>query len=200
VGSGRLQIPLLAAGLDVRGFDRSGPMLEQCRQAAAERGLHARLRRMSHQDFSYDERFGAIVVAVGSFTLIDDFDEAEQVLRRFHDHLRPGGRLFVDLMPLSYLHAHRDSLRRWTAPDGDLLQVDSQRVELDFVRQRLVTHCRYERWRAARLVEQELEILSLRCWGLKEFERALRDAGFADISVCDDYQMKCLASVCSRPK
>ena len=188
VGSGRLLIPLLEAGLDVQGYDRSESMLERCRQAAAERGLKARLKRMSHDDFTYEERFGAIVIAVGSFTLVDDFAEALALLRRYYDHLRPGGRLFIDLMPLSYLANIRDSLRRWTTLDGDLLQLDSRRVELSWRDQHVVTHCRYERWRAARLVEQELEIYSLRCWGLKELELALREAGCDNISVCGDYQ------------
>jgi SAM-dependent methyltransferase len=188
-GSGRLQITLLEAGLDVQGFDRSEPMMDQCQAEAARRGLVARLSRQSFESFEYQERFAAIVCPVGAFTLIEDFGEALAVLKRFHAHLAPGGRLFVDLMPLSYLAQVRDSVRSWTTQEGDLLRIDSRGVELDWLAQRRVSHDRYERWRGGRLIEQELEILAVRCWGLREFEMALREAGFVDISVCGGYRV-----------
>jgi SAM-dependent methyltransferase len=189
-GSGRLMIPMLEAGYDYRGFDHSEHMLAQCRQAADERGLTLRVQRTSYEDFSFDEAFGAIVSPVGSFTLVDDYAAALAALRRFHQHLRPGGRLFVDIMPLSYLTARPlDGVRSWTTPTSDLLRITSNVVELDLLAQRRVSHDRYERWRGGRLVEQELEVLAVRCWGLKEFELTLKEAGFADISVCGDYQV-----------
>jgi SAM-dependent methyltransferase len=189
-GSGRLMIPMLDAGFDVHGFDHSEHMLAECRQAADARGLTLKLQRASYQDFAFDQRFGAIVSPVGSLTLVDEFDAALAALRRFHDSLRPGGRLFVDIMPLAYLTTTpRDHVRSWTTPAGDLLRITSNLVELDLLAQRRVSHDRYERWRGGRLVEQELEILAIRCWGLKEFELALKEAGFADVSVCGDYRV-----------
>jgi SAM-dependent methyltransferase len=186
-GSGRLLIPLLEAGLPILGFDQSEHMLAQCRVACDARGLNAPVRRGRFQQFEAGEALSAIVLPVGTFTLIDDYDEALDVLRRFHAGLAPGGRLYIDLMPLGYLAAAGDSLRRWTTPGGDLLQLDSRRVEVDWVGQRRVTHDRYERWRGGRLVEAELEVLVTRSWSLKEFELTLRVAGFDDVSVCGDY-------------
>ncbi len=188
-GSGRLMIPMLEAGFDVHGFDHSEHMLAQCRTAADERGLTLKVQRTSYQDFAFDQLFGAIVSPVGSFTLVDDYEAALAALRRFHRQLRPGGRLFVDIMPLGYLTARPlDHVRSWTTPTGDLLRIVSNVVELDLLAQRRVSQDRYERWRGGRLVEQELEVLAVRCWALKEFELTLKEAGFADISVCGDYQ------------
>lgn len=189
-GSGRLMIPMLEAGFDVHGFDHSEHMLAQCRAAADERGLTLKVQRTTYEDFSFEEPFGAIVSPVGSFTLVTDYQAALAALRRFHQHLRPGGRLFVDMMPLSYLTTvPADHLRSWTTPAGDLMRVASNLIELDLLTQRRVSHDRYERWRGGRLVEQELEILAVRCWSLKEFELTLKEAGFADISVCGDYRV-----------
>jgi SAM-dependent methyltransferase len=189
-GSGRLLIPMLEAGLPVQGFDHSESMLARCRQAADARGLNATLRRMRFQEFAYDERFAAIVSPVGTFTLIDDFAEALAVLRRFHDHLKPGGRLFVDLMPLAYLTSPTSHhVRSWTTPGGEQLTITSSRLELDLLRQRKVTLDRYDRWRGGKLVESELEMLATRLWGLQEFELTLQEAGFAEISVCGDYRL-----------
>jgi len=188
-GSGRLMIPMLEAGLDYHGFDHSEHMLAQCRKAADARGLPLKVQRTSYQDFAFKEPFGAVVSPVGSFTLVDQFDAALAALRRFHQHLRPGGRLFVDIMPLTYLTARpMEGARSWTTPTGDLLRIVSNVVELDLLAQRRVSQDRYERWRGGRLIEQELEVLAVRCWGLKEFELTLKEAGFADISVCGDYR------------
>ncbi len=189
-GSGRLMIPMLEAGFDYHGFDHSEHMLAQCRKAADERGLTLKVQRSSYEDFEFDRPFGAIVSPVGSFTLVDDFAAALAALRRFHDVLRPGGRLFVDVMPLGHLTARPlEGVRSWTTPSGDLLRIHSNVVELDLLAQRRVSQDRYERWRGGRLVEQELEILAIRCWGVKEFELTLKEAGFVDISVCGDYQI-----------
>jgi SAM-dependent methyltransferase len=187
-GSGRLLVPMLEAGLAYQGFDRSPDMLAECRKACDARGLNAELRRMSFADFAYETRFAAIVSPVGTFTLIDDYAAALAALRRFREHLRPGGRLYVDLMPLAYLTASQDGIRSWTTSEGDLLRLDSRRAELDLLGQRVVTHTRYERWRGGRLVDTELEALATRLWGLHEFELTLKEAGFTAISVCGDYR------------
>jgi SAM-dependent methyltransferase len=189
-GSGRLMVPMLEAGLPVEGFDHSESMLAQLRQAAEARGLNTSLSRMRFQEFAYDHPFGAIVCPVGAFTLIDDFAEALAVLRRFHDQLRPGGRLFVDIMPLAYLtNPTSHYVRSWTKPNGEQLTITSTRLELDLLRQRKVTLDRYDRWRGGKLIESEVETLATRLWSLNEFQLTLKEAGFADISVCGDYRV-----------
>jgi SAM-dependent methyltransferase len=175
-GSGRLLIPLVEAGLDVTGFDGSADMLAACRRHCADRGLAPSLQQARFQDFAYDQGFAAILAPVGTFTLIDEFDEALAALRRFFDHLRPGGRLMIDLLPLGSLANEAPDIRTWTADNGDLLRIEGRPVEIDFVRQRRVTHDRYERWRNGRLVESELEVMAFPLWGEKEFELALRPA------------------------
>jgi SAM-dependent methyltransferase len=189
-GSGRLMVPMLEAGLPVQGFDQSEHMLAQCRVAADARGLNAALQRMRFEDFSYDQRFAAIVSPVGTFTLIEDYAEALAVLRRFHDHLKPGGRLYVDLMPLAYLtNPATHYVRSWTTPVGEQLTITSSRLELDLLRQRKVMLDRYDRWRGGKLVETEVETLATRLWGLHEFELTLKEAGFSEITVCGDYRV-----------
>lgn len=186
VGSGRALIPFLEAGLDVRGFDRSPEMLAQCRQRCAERGLKADLRQATFEDFAYDERFGAIVVQVGTFTLIDRFEAAMAALGRFHAHLRPGGLLMVDIGSLAEL-TPRDGVRRWDAPSGDYLTMTVERVETDWVRQVFTYHLRYERWRGGKLIDTELDVMAQRAWGVEEMRLALAAAGFGDVIVSGEY-------------
>lgn len=187
-GTGRLLIPLMEAGLRVDGFDQSHDMLDSCARHCAARGLTPSLKRARFQDFAYDHDFAAAVIPVGTFTLIDDFAVAFAVLRRVFDHLKPGGRLYIDIPPLAYLTNERPDVRTWTAENGDVLRIEGRAVEIDLLSQRRVTHDRYERWRNGRLVESELEVMAFRLWGLKELELLLTAAGFDEVTVRADYQ------------
>jgi len=186
-GSGRTLLPLLEAAHPVAGFDPSAEMLDRCRVRCAERGFSPDLSQQRFEDFSYPDRFAAILVPVGSFTLIDDFTRAVAVLRRFHASLVAGGVVVLDIQPLSFLAASGDDRRSWTADNGDLLTVEGRRQRTDWLTQRAEYLLRYERWRDNRLVETQLEPMAQRYWGLEEFSLALAAAGFEAISVTGGY-------------
>lgn len=189
-GSGRTLIPFLEAGLDIAGFDPSPEMLAQCHDRAIAAGLTPDISRQGYADFAYDRLFGAILIPAGSFTLVDDFAAAMDVLRRFHAHLEPGGVLVIDLQGLNFLTANVQDRRRWTAPNGDLLTCEGIRTATDLMRQRAETVYRYERWRDHTLVESQIDVMAQRYWGLEEFRLALGAAGFADVSVCGNYDRR----------
>lgn len=186
-GSGRTLVPFLKSGLDVTGFDPSAEMLDRCRERCAEAGFAPDLSRQRYEDFQYDRRFGAILVPVGSFTLIDDFAVAMAVLRRFHEHLEPGGVLVLDMQGLNFLALSGQDRRRWTAENGDLLTAEGIRTDTDWLRQRAETTYRYERWRDHVLVESQIDPMAQRYWGLDEFRLALEAAGFVSVSVSGGY-------------
>jgi len=186
-GSGRTLVPFLQAGLDVTGFDPSGEMLDRCRVRCAGAGFAPDLSRQRYEDFAYDRRFGAILIPVGSFTLVDDFAAALAVLRRFRAHLEPGGVLVIDLQGLNFLAGGQPDRRRWAAPNGDLLTCEGVRTATDLLRQRAETTYRYERWRDATLVESQIDVMAQRYWGLDEFRLALEAAGFGAVTVCGGY-------------
>ena len=187
-GTGRTLVPFLEAGHDITGFDQSPEMLERCRARCAERGFWPDLGQQRFEDFRYDRRFGAILVPVGTFTLIDDVAMAQSVLRRFRDHLEPGGIVVLDIQPLSFLAHTGDDRRRWTAENGDLLTVEGIRTATDWLTQRREAMLRYERWRDNRLVETHMEPMAQRYWGLEEFRLVLESTGFSQVSVVADYK------------
>jgi len=187
-GTGRTLVPLLDAGHAMTGFDASPDMLERCRAKCAAAGHNPPLSQQRFEDFRYADPFAAILVPVGTFTLIDDFAVAMSVLRRFRDHLLPGGRLVLDLQSLGFLAQSAGfDLRSWTAENGDLLTIHGQRVATDWLRQRIEGRTRYERWRDNVLVETHLEPMAQRHWGLEEMRLALGATGFGDITVIGDY-------------
>jgi SAM-dependent methyltransferase len=187
-GSGRSLIPLIEAGHEVAGFDPSAEMLDRCRGRLAERGLTADLSRQTMEDFEYDRRFAVVFLPAGTITLIDRYETAIAVLKRFHDALESGGRLVIDSQPLSYLAYRNDAVRRWTAENGDLLTLHSQRLVTDWVAQRSESQIRYERWRDNRLVEAQLEPMAQRYWGLEELTLALKSVGFTEVTVTGGYR------------
>ncbi|MBL8553234.1 MAG: class I SAM-dependent methyltransferase [Phenylobacterium sp.] len=189
-GSGRTLLPFLQAGLDIAGFDPSPEMLARARDRCAEAGFAADLAKARYDDFAYDRRFGAILIPVGSFTLIDDFAAALATLRRFREHLEPGGVLVIDLQGLNFLAGGQPDRRRWTAPSGDLLTCEGIRTATDWLRQRAETTYRYERWRDGTLVESQIDVMAQRYWGLDEFRLALEAAGFSGVTACGGYDRR----------
>jgi len=188
VGNGRVLVPLLEAGFSVEGFDASNEMLGYCQEECRKRNLSANVIRETFEGFSYGKGFAAIIVPAGSFQLVTDTRSATAVLRRFYDHLVPGGKLIMDLDPIGSFLGPIGSVRRWTTEDGDLLTLTDHRVETDYVAQTTLSHLRYEQWRDGNLVKSEIDLFKLRWWGVEEFLMALQRAGFVDVVVSGNYQ------------
>ena len=99
-GSGRLTLPLLAAGATVTGIDLSPEMIALLRQALREspklRGRADRLTTLVGDMAAFDlaGRFGLVVLGTTSVTLIDAPQRAA-CFRRVRAHLAAGGRFLV---------------------------------------------------------------------------------------------------------
>jgi SAM-dependent methyltransferase len=87
----------LNAGLDVHGADISPDALEFARKAALAHGLESTLYHQRMEECSLPHRYGTIYVANGTFEIITDRNQTHAVLRRFLQHLVPGGQLLLEL-------------------------------------------------------------------------------------------------------
>jgi SAM-dependent methyltransferase len=188
VGTGRVLIPLLGAGLTVEGVDSSPEMLAVCRARCAERRLEPVLHEADMRSLSLPDRYEAIIVPAGSFLLIERREESLGALRRFGEHLVSDGRLIVDLELPTDLRVGAVSTRSWETPQGETITLESKLVEVDFLEQYTVSHLRYEKWRDGELVKSELQRFPLRWYGLEEFELVLKSVGFTDVVVSADYE------------
>ncbi|MFI7866760.1 class I SAM-dependent methyltransferase [Ectopseudomonas khazarica] len=188
VGNGRIFIPLLEMGLAVEGFDASQDMLEYCRQECLNRRLPIPLTCQTFEQFSYDHRFAAIIMPAGSFQLITDTATAMTVLKRFWDHLQPGGRLILDVDPIQGIIGEGSSARSWEVTGSDLLTLTCHRAKIDYIKQTTLSHLHYQHWRDGNLQGAELDLFHLRWWGVDELAFALREAGFVDVVVSGNYQ------------
>ena len=188
VGTGRVLIPLLEAGLTVEGMDNSPEMLTVCRTRCAERGLDPVLYEGDMRSLSLPERYKAIIVPAGSFLLVENREESLASLRSFREHLVPGGRLILDIELQTDFRIGAASTRTWETPQGETITLESKLVEVNFLQQYTISHLRYEKWRGGELLCTELQHFPVRWYGLEEFELVLRSVGFLDVVVSADYE------------
>jgi SAM-dependent methyltransferase len=188
VGTGRILIPLLQAGLDISGFDLSQEMLDYCQRELELRSLKTTLQLAGFTDFIADRPLEAIVVPAGSFQLLDSFEQGMAALSRFHASLKPGGRLLLDLDPVAAILSVQCGMRTWSAPPHGLITLNATALEKDYCAQVTREMHRYELWEHGVLLETQLEQFSLRWWGVQELRMALEQVGFGEIVISGGYQ------------
>lgn len=187
VGSGRMLIPLLEAGLLVDGIDYSPAMLASCHKRCEERNLKPMLYEGELQNFALPHKYDAIVIPTGSFCLIDNRQDSINALTCFYEHLTPGGRVIIDLILPERMEIGTISTSTFTFPSGDLITVENKLVEFNMIHQYSVSYLKYEKWREGSLIQSELQRFALRWYGIEEFKLVLDNIGFSDIVCSTDY-------------
>jgi SAM-dependent methyltransferase len=95
-GTGRVLLPLAAAGNSVIGLDRDAAMLDFLRQMQPE-AVHARVLQADMAHFHLARRFGLILLPCNTYSTLGA-SARNATLERIHAHLAPGGR-FVFSIP-----------------------------------------------------------------------------------------------------
>ncbi len=186
-GTGRLLVDFAAQGIDIDGVDNSPEMLLLCVEKAAEAGVSVNLEEQLMQELSMARKYQVILVPSSSFMLLTNQGDARKALRRFYDHLLPGGRL---IMPFMEFWREGDPLdtgwqlnaERVRDEDGALLKrwqrsVHHPETQLED------TEDRYEVWMNDELVDSETHVWSPATrWYTQSEPRALyAEAGFTNI-------------------
>jgi SAM-dependent methyltransferase len=201
-GTGRLLLPYLRAGLDVDGCDVSADMIALCREKAERKGLSPNLYVQAMHELDLPRRYRTIYVC-GAFGLGSTREQDVQALRRFHDHLDPGGRLVLDI-EVPYADAwhwkywpkeERASLpepasrprRREPAPDGSEYALASRLLDVDPLDQRASFEMLVQLWRNGELEAEETRRLDSRFYFVDELRLLLERVGFDHIVVHGDH-------------
>jgi SAM-dependent methyltransferase len=201
-GTGRLLLPYLRAGLDVDGCDVSADMVALCREKAVRDGFSPTLFVQPMHELDAPRRYRTIYVC-GAFGLGSTRAQDVGALRRFREHLEPGGTLLLDI-EVPYADARlweywpaegrralpeaseapRDRKR---ASDGAEYGLRSRVVELDPLGQRVTLEMRAELWRDGTLEAKEQHALTIGLYFRNELLLMLEQAGFADVEVQGDH-------------
>jgi SAM-dependent methyltransferase len=192
----------LQAGLDVDGCDISPDMLTGCRDKAARLGLAPRLYAQPMHELDLPRTYKTIFVC-GAFGLGGDAQQHVEALRRFYQHLDPGGVLVLDLH-LPYKHPERWQYwlpeqrqrlpeawppvgQRRLAADGSEYELRLRLLDLDPLEQRMTLQIRVEQWQAGWLLAAEEYTLQERLYFKNELLRLLAQVGFAEVTVHGGY-------------
>ena len=98
-GTGRLLVPLAKQDYRLTGVDASGAMLDLARQKLNAEGLAERVTLVEQDLRCLDlkDRFHFAFAAINSFLHLATRADQEEVLKRIHRHLVPGGLVLLDL-------------------------------------------------------------------------------------------------------
>ena len=196
-GTGRLTIPLAEAGFEIVGLDRSGAMLDVARAKAAKLDPAARGRiRFVEADmtaFELRERFGLAFAVFRGFMLLLDVEAQHAALAAVRRHLRPRGRLVLDLFDprLDWLPPGTEMPSRLLTgdlPTGTRVEASPLQRTSDPVRQVFVEPWRFvERDADGTILREEQEVLTMRWTYRNEMRHLLTLAGFDDLHEYGDY-------------
>lgn len=198
-GTGRLLVPLARAGFAVTGVDLAAAMLDLARAAVASGGVAARVTLLQDDLRSLaalgDQRFGLIFCAINSFLHLESLADQRAALRAARRHLRPGGRLILDLFPPHPLTlAEYDGRLTHAATFHD--PATGERIDkfvsatLDPAAQRIETVFFYDRLAVTGQVERTAAPFVLRYIGRFELELLLAEAGFGGLQLYGSYDLE----------
>jgi SAM-dependent methyltransferase len=194
-GAGRLILDYLAAGLDVDGVDNSPEKLALCRDKAAASGIavEGRLFLQEMDQLDLPRKYGVIFVPSLSFQLVLDPAAAAAAMRRFHDHLAPGGVLVMSLKSRLWENRPTPPQMQWSPwfklaekerEDGDTIRRFIREM-YDHDQQLQHEENRYEVLRDGEVIEAEFHS---RCPCVRWYSQAqalalFERAGFGDVKM-----------------
>jgi SAM-dependent methyltransferase len=204
-GTGRLLLPYLRAGLDVDGCDVSPDMIALCREQAHREGLAPKLFVQPMHELDPARTYRTIFVC-GGFGLGSTREQDAVALRRFYEHLEPGGVLVLDnenpysgAYPWRYwVKAEREAVPRPWEPlesaerrrgsDGAEYALVSRVVDLDPLEQTVDYELRAGMWQNGELVREEEYTLRINLYFMNELLLLLERTGFTDVRVEGDHR------------
>jgi SAM-dependent methyltransferase len=177
-GVGRHTLELIRRGFRVTAVDRTAAYLEQLRQHLAAEGLSAEVVEADMRQFRRPASFDLVLNLFTSFGYFEDPAEDRVVAAGFHDSLRPGGVLVMDLVGKEVL-ARIFQERRWSEePDGTLMLQEGRIAPgwgwID------------NRWIMVRGSERVEFQVSHRLYSAAELSGLLTEVGFASVAVYGD--------------
>jgi SAM-dependent methyltransferase len=200
-GTGRILVPLLAAGIDVDGADISADMIAEAETQAEKNGLKPRLAVQATHMLDLDRTYRTIYMC-GVFGIGGCRDNDRETLRRVYRHLQPGGALLITWHELPYevgderkwalwLPGHRDGIpREWpaegerrTTSAGDEIELLSRLAEFDPLEQRQTLEMRARLWRGGHVVKEETHRLKENLYFPQEMLLMLDETGFHDVAI-----------------
>lgn len=196
-GSGRLLIPLLRKGYAIEGVDISKEMLESCKRRCGQEVLSCQLYQQSLDGLALPKKYELILIAIGSFQLIQGREKVMKALELLKTHLLPGGSLvletyvpwdaFKDYIEGSVLAVGSKPIRseRKAISSSGCEIVCKTETTVDFRQQLEISKTTYEKWSQGKKLQTEEEAYVVRWYHRYEMQLLLEKLGFTSIQIID---------------
>jgi len=170
-GFGRLTLPLARRGLAMTGVDLTSSYLAMARRSARRENLDIRFLKCDMRRIEFHEEFDA---AFNWFTSFGYYSDEENLLclKKVYEALKPGGRLLIETMNVSWILPHFRAHSEQTI--GGMRIVYSRRYD---ARRGCISQTRTNFYRGRRTRCSDC----IRFYTGTEMRRWLRKAGFGDI-------------------
>jgi SAM-dependent methyltransferase len=136
IGTGRIALPLAAAGVDVHGIDASPAMVDQLRAKPGGAAIPVLIGDFAEELPRVDGGFAVALAAFNTFLNLTSADAQARCLRLLAGAVRPGGHLVVEtIVPADDPAANGVSVR---VVEDDRVVLSAFRREGDLVRGSLI--------------------------------------------------------------
>ena len=99
-GTGRILLDFMQQGIDIDGVDNSPEMLARLKQKAEKLNLHPTVYQQEMDKLDLPRKYQTILVPSSSFQLLLEERLPPVAIKRFYEHLLPGGVLAMPFMTL----------------------------------------------------------------------------------------------------
>jgi ubiquinone/menaquinone biosynthesis C-methylase UbiE len=195
-GTGRILLDFMQDGVDIDGTDNSPEMLDLCRKKADTLGIHPKLYLQSMETLDLPRQYRTILVPSSSFQLLLDAEKARRAIKRFYDHLLPGGTLTMSFMTLWRQGDPLDSGWRLVAekvrPGDGALAKRWNHAWYDAETELEHTEDRYELWRNEERIafEEHRRSPATRSYTQSQVIELYKTAGFDSIRLLHEFTME----------
>jgi SAM-dependent methyltransferase len=186
-GTGRIAVPLAAAGHDVTAVEVSAGMVHRGREKGQAVGWIVGDMR----DAGSEGRYGLAVCAFNSFLCLRSVEDALAFLRNAHEHLVPGGLLGIEVSAFSPeelaggAELRHDFTRELSDGKLDRFSVSTYDAATQLMNMRLF----YERYDGSGSFENRMaQDLTIRTTNRDELLLMLRLAGFEAEEIYGDFE------------
>jgi len=131
-GTGRVLIPTARAGFEIVGLDLSPSMLAVCRESLAQEPAEVQARvelvEGDMRDFDLGRQFHLATIPFRPFQHLTTVEDQIACLKTIHRHLKPGGRLALDLFNPSLPYLADDARLEEFGDEPEITMPDGRRV------------------------------------------------------------------------